>query len=590
MRFRHLFCAALYCGLLGGTGSFAEELLPVDIEFGAGKVYLSCSVPEDVRVYNGKGKELDRIALGAAAGDLVLSPDAARLIVCAGNGSGELLELDAESLGLLRRIPSGHSPVSPRFSPDGSLLAVAQRFYNEVWIYDAADLERIAVYPVGREPIALRWRSQEQLIIAHHLSSESAVADWTGCTIGLLGLANADFQEIPLEDGTSGIRDMALSTDGRYALCAGVIASHRVPATQIEQGWINKNGLCVVDLEARDLLGTLLLDELVRGAPNPWGIVLDDEAAWVSLAGSHELMRIDYPALIDELKGLNKKQREDFVYDLRRGRIWKQRIPLAGSGPRALAKDDQGRILIASYFSSGIERYDPKNNKREDVLPGTDIPAARRGEFLFHDATISFQHWMSCSSCHPDARTDSFNWDLENDGLGTPRQAKTMLFAHQTPPTTVTGIRPDAEYSVRAGIAFLRTVLPEEDAVAIDEYLQGLRPVPSPHLQNGKLSEKAIAGKELFQGKASCIDCHDGKYRTNMKLHWVGTGIGDEVEMKYDVPSLREIWRTAPYLHDGRAVSIREVLTTFNPDGYHGNISDLSEDELDQLIEYMKTL
>ena len=60
--------------------------------------------------------------------------------------------------------------------------------------------------------------------------------------------------------------------------------------------------------------------------------------------------------------------------------------------------------------------------------------------------------------------------------------------------------------------------------------------------------------------------------------------------MKYDVPSLREIWRTAPYLHDGRAATIRDVLTTFNPEGHHGGAVHLTDEELAQLIEYVKTL
>ncbi len=589
-RHRIFLLAYLQLCALCAAWSGGADLALVDIVTSSGKIYLSCSATKELRVYDTSGQPSGALSLDTTPGDLVISPDGKRLILCGGPGNGELLVVRTKDLSLERRISCGHSPVSPRFSPDGKMLALAQRFRNEVWLYDAQSLQRTAVFPVGREPIALRWHDDSQIVVAHHLSSAPAVADWTGCTIGLIGITDGRYQEIRLEDGTSGLRDLALTPDGRYALCASVIGSHRVPATQIEQGWINKNGLSVVDLQQGKLLGTLLLDEMALGAANPWGIVLDKTAAWISLSGSHELMRIDYPTLVEALAGMSPAEREDFAYNLRGGLPWKERITLSGSGPRAITMDAQGRILVANYFSSSIERYDPKKELRQEVLPGIEVPLARRGEFLFHDATISFQQWMSCASCHPDGRTDALNWDLENDGVGTPRQAKTMLFAHETPPTTVTGIRPNAETSVRAGILFLRAYLPEEDAVAMDTYLKSLRPVPSPSLINNQLSPEAELGKALFHNKAACVDCHQGAFGTNKRLRYVGSGIGKEKEIRYDVPSLSEIWRTAPYLHDGRATSIHEMLTKYDSKNQHGDTDLLNKEELAQLIEYVKTL
>ena len=131
--------------------------------------------------------------------------------------------------------------------------------------------------------------------------------------------------------------------------------------------------------------------------------------------------------------------------------------------------------------------------------PEPKLTVARRGEMLFHDADLCFQHWQSCASCHPDARTDGLNWDLLNDGLGNPKNNKSMLLAHKTPPSMWEGVRPNAEDAVRSGIRSIQfSVRPEEDAVAIDEYLKLLTPVPSPHLVGGKLSASAQRGKALF--------------------------------------------------------------------------------------------
>ena len=57
-----------------------------------------------------------------------------------------------------------------------------------------------------------------------------------------------------------------------------------------------------------------------------------------------------------------------------------------------------------------------------------------------------------------------------------------------------------------------------------------------------------------------------------------------------DTPTLAEVWRTAPYLHDGRAADLRAMLVEHNPGDRHGRTSDLSERELADLIEYVRSL
>ena len=64
----------------------------------------------------------------------------------------------------------------------------------------------------------------------------------------------------------------------------------------------------------------------------------------------------------------------------------------------------------------------------------------------------------------------------------------------------------------------------------------------------------------------------------------------DKAADRFDTPTLIEVWRTAPYLHDGSAVSIREVLTTRNPKDQHGATSNLSDSEIHDLCEYVLSL
>ena len=107
---------------------------------------------------------------------------------------------------------------------------------------------------------------------------------------------------------------------------------------------------------------------------------------------------------------------------------------------------------------------------------------------------------------------DAMNWDLMNDGIGNFKNCKSLLLSHVTPPSMISGIRASAELAVRAGYKLIQfTDLPEEFAECVDEYLMSLKPVPSPYLVNGELSEKAVRGRKVFE-KFNCDECHSGPY------------------------------------------------------------------------------
>ena len=227
------------------------------------------------------------------------------------------------------------------------------------------------------------------------------------------------------------------------------------------------------------------------------------------------------------------------------------------------------------------------------LAPKPVLTMRRRGEILFHDATACFEHWLSCVTCHPDARADGFNWDLLNDGTGNLKNTKSMLLAHETPPCMITGIRADGETAVRAGfVHILFTSYKEENAQCVDEYLKALRPVPSPHLVDGELSESAKRGKKLFDSeKIGCSTCHlESNYFTDLRLHRVGSQDPNDFYDKFDTPTLVEVWRTAPYLNTGAYTTIRELLEVGKHGVKEGQFDALSKEEQDDLIEYVLSL
>jgi len=75
--------------------------------------------------------------------------------------------------------------------------------------------------------------------------------------------------------------------------------------------------------------------------------------------------------------------------------------------------------------------------------------------------------------------------------------------------------------------------------------------------------------------------------QTDLLQHNIGTGDGLDKDRKFDTPSLVEAWRTAPYLYDGRAATIEEVLAIYNPDNKHGTTSNLSLKEFEDLANFV---
>lgn len=394
---------------------------------------------------------------------------------------------------------------------------------------------------------------------------------------------------------------MTVSPDGRFAYVTHTLGRFTLPTTQLDRGWMNTSALSVIDLAGKKLFNTVLLDEIDRGSANPWGVVCTPDGRWICIAvsGTHEISIVDRTALHDKLDRLAKGEKvspvsikpDDAPNDLSFLVGIRRRLALAGNGPRGIAFAG-GKLFAAEHFtdSLGVIAVEPDPYAKAQSLslgPKQEMTVARKGEMFFHDAALCFQQWQSCASCHPDARVDGLNWDLLNDDMGNPKSTKSMLWAHRTPPSMMSGIRESAEKAVRSGIRAIQfAVRPEEDAVAIDEYLKALKPVPSPYLVNGKLSEAALRGEKIYK-KAGCADCHPAPLFTDLKHYNIGTSSGLDENKDYDTPTLVEVWRTAPYLVDGRAATMLEVLGKYNPGDKHGSTSKLTDAERADLAEYV---
>lgn len=536
---------------------------------------------------------------------LCVSADGSTLYVTVEAPDGVLLVMDATDGAIRATIPVGHTPVSPVLSPDGNTIYVCNRFNNDVSVIDLEAQAETARIPVVREPIAAaltpdgRW-----LCVANHLPAGRSDADYVAASVSLIDTqAGSVANEIILPNGSTALRGIAISPDGAYAYATHILARYQLPTTQLERGWMNTNALSIIDIANQQLFNTVLLDDVDLGAANPWGVACTADGAYVCVthAGTHEVSAIDRVALHDKLARVAagepvsevSRAPEDVPNDLAFLVGMRRRLRLNGNGPRGIAMLGT-KAYAAEYFTDTLGVVDINPEVRPVAAsialgPEQEMSVIRIGEMFFNDAALCFQSWQSCASCHPDIRVDGLNWDLLNDGIGNPKNTRSMLLSHETPPVMARGVRDSAEAAVRAGIRFIQfAVRPEEDAVAIDEFLKALEPVPSPYLVDGELSEAAQRGKVLFE-EVGCATCHPAPLYTDLELYDVSTGRNMDAGAKFDTPTLVEVWRTAPYLHDGRAVTMLDMLKNESSGEYH-HVVGLTDEQLADLAEYVLSL
>ncbi len=291
-----------------------------------------------------------------------------------------------------------------------------------------------------------------------------------------------------------------------------------------------------------------------------------------------------------------------------------------GSNPRGVRFTPDGlTALVYNALDFEIVAYsmtDGSVTARSKVTKNPLSDELLLGKQLFYTALqpMSARNWISCSSCHPDGDSDGRTWQ-QPEGLRSTQPLAGLSWTHPLHWSADRDEVQDFEHAMRGklmqGEGLLKGTLPD----ALGEQISGRSaaldalaaytnshefPI-SPHAKQG-LSEAAVRGRELFFSESTqCATCHSGPVFSDSQpnssseflVHDVGTGGDDPSELmgpKYDTPTLLGLYRSAPYLHHGKAATLREVLTTENHSDQHGRTSQLSSTEIDDLVEYLKAL
>lgn len=541
--------------------------------------------------------EVNRIPMPAPPNGMALSPDGSLLYVtCYADTQpyGLVVLVDIAKNTVEQYIPAGHSPCSPVLNPNGSELYICNRFSHSISVMDLESGKTTASIKVQREPTAAAITPDGKVLaVANYLPigrADLPVFDPNiiiSAAVSLIDIAEREvMSHVPLSDGSVGAQNIAVSEDGKYAYVPHVLSRYPIAMTTIENGWINSNVISVIALEEQRLENVVVLDDFARGAANLWGMALANNTLFTTAAGSHDLFIIDETALREALHDVKG---EDLSSDFMFVESFKQRMKLKIKGPRSVAAAG-GKAYVAGYFSDAIAVFDSEADSVTESI-SLNTPAAksdeRLGEELFFDGSLAHQSWHSCHSCHPHARASGLNLDGMADGTNNPKNTPSLLWTYDTPPSLWTGVRDSADIAVKACIRYVMFSFPKEsDAAALGAYLKQIQPIPSPFLVDGKLSESAQRGKALFVKKFQCNVCHPSPFYTDMKLHDIGTRSSFDRRSSFDTPTLAEVWRTAPYLHDGSYSSLEALFL----EGRHGIIGNADTSEIIDLIAWINAI
>jgi DNA-binding beta-propeller fold protein YncE/mono/diheme cytochrome c family protein len=594
MRSRHLWLVALILLSLFSLSAIAADepnRSPIDLVLGPQDAWLVTvnQTSDSVSlVRTADGRVLDEEAMGDHPVGIALMPDGKTVLVSA-HYSGEvtLLEVQGEKLTKTGQLEVGYQPHGIAVSPDGKTAYVACTGNAQVAVLDLADRNVVDRIDVGRWPRHLAL-SPDGTRLAVGTSGDR------GVTIVDTKQRKAIYQEqfVGLNIG-----HMQVSRNGNYVYFPWMVyRNNPINAGNIRLGWVLASRIARVRLDGPARREAMSLDPQGKAVADVHGLALtsDESRLIVSASGTHEL-------LVYRMEGLPLKDyggTDHIEPELLKDADRFYRIELGGRPMGLRIGRDDRTVYVANYLDNSVHVVDLAERKLVRTLPlggPQQASLARRGEAIFYDARRSLDQWYSCHTCHYEGGTSSVPMDTTNDGTSfTFKTVLPLYHLQETGPWTWHGWQTDLRAGMRKSLTetMLGPQPAEEDVDAVLAYLQSLEAPANPfRARDGSLSAAAERGKLVFESeRAACAACHSGPHFTDGQVHDVGLGSRRDRYPGYNTPSLRGVYSRVKLLHDGRADSLESLLTgPHAPENVMGT-GKLSDEELADLIEYLKSL
>jgi len=581
------------------------------------RLYVLCQQSEEVRVLDSATyATIKTIAVGRVPRGMALSAAGDRLYVT-NSWDDTLSVIDTHSLAVIATWPVGAEPSGVAADRTGKHIFIANRISNDVAVLDAQSGAEEKRLMAGRGVSYLTSSPDGSRIYATHIYPNPSPRR-TGLEnrtppeseITVIDAARAVVVDrIPLHS-IAGVFHLCLSADGEMGAVAEYHPKNLVPLAHLEHGGAFAYTLTIFGPRVGRPI-EVPLDELDRYASQPFGVVIspDSQRLYVTIGGSECVLAIDVPRLLHFVGSRPRPASGSYASDLSASANYVIARTPVGHNPRGLVLSRDGRRLyVANRLDDTISVIDTRTLRvvQTASLEGPkEVNVVRRGEQTFYSARYSFQGQISCSSCHIDSTFDGLQWDLEPDGFGVDIVDNKMLEdIKDIAPYKWNGGNPNlpTECGPRTEKYFWRSENYDDLTLAdLVTYIRSLPPRPNRWRKPGEdLTAAQERGQDLFErdvdkfGKPiplnnRCSFCHSGPQGTDRKLFDVGTRKPTDSTGLLKTPQLTNIALTGPFLHDGSARTLEEIWTIYNPEDKHGRTNDLTKDELNDLIDYLRT-
>lgn len=556
-------------------------------------------------------KKVAEIPTGNAPTGIAFSPDG-RFAYVTNREDDSVSVINASARKVIRTVKAGGEPHGLLTDRDGRHLYVANMMSDDIYVYDTENWQRMRVLSASRGPWSLALSPDGSSMLVSN--TYSRLGEFRKPRVGevtVIGTARSSVNDRMVVPGANLMMGIAWHPSGEFALTVLNRTKNLVPMTQLTQGWTITNGLAILWKDGT--VDELLLDEPNLGFADATDVAFtrDGKHALMTSSGTNRVAIVDTAKLLAVVKRATPEERANVLPNhMGKSVEFVQGYLKTGASPRGVVTTSDGKwAFVTNALDDTLSVFDVTKMQSAgtiDLGGPKEISLTRRGERVFHSADITFRKQFACHSCHPDGHVDGITYDVETASIGiSPVDNRTLRGILDTAPFKWAGTNPSLsrQCGPRLSVFFTR-LLPfsKDDLKALDYYVTTIKRPPNRFRPLwAPLSPAQRRGKEIFERtrKADgsempedgrCITCHPAPYYTDRKMHDVGTKQPYDKESKFDVPHLKNIYDSAPYLHNGISHTLEEIWTIHNPYDTHGITNDLTKDQLNDLIEYLKTL
>ena len=511
------------------------------------------------------------------------------LVSCTNSGEIVKLQIIGNRLVEVSRATVGYEPIGFAVANAMKRVYVGRTANGTVAELDLDTLVTLRIFDVGNWPRYLTLsRNEERLAVG--LSGDSKIS--------VFDVASGEKLYSQYMTGAINIGHMHASSDGTHVYFPWMVYRDNPITPQfIRLGWVLASRIGRTRLDGPKYREAISLDVPGKAVADPHGLVISDNEhrMVVSASGTHELLVYRKPDLPFSGSGgpgdlIDRRllADDDLFY----------RIDVGGRPMGMAMSADNETVYVANYLKNSIQVVDVERNRmQKEILlgPTPEMDSVRSGAQLFYDGRKSLDQWYSCHSCHYNGGVSSRTMDTWNDGSKLTNKTVLPLYnIKRTAPWTWHGWQGDLSDAMLK--SFTVTMQGEgvtaKEARDVIEYLDALQMPRNPYRGiDGQLTSDAIRGRQVFESEiAGCTDCHNGPYLTDGEIHDVGTGEEDDAYQGFNTPSLLGVYRKVRFLHDGRVKSLEAVLTEdHSPEKVSGTRA-LKQNEIRDLIQFLKSL